>query len=139
MSNAYGNGYKLLDAKELYRQVVRKQWNQVADLPLKVVEMVVEVDLSTDKGTHAKPNYQPVKLLFVRGINNKEDRTAIRKDWALFLSTDTQLSSEKMLQIYALRWSVEVYLKEAQQLLGFLQEQTRSRCTLHMSCLPDIV
>jgi len=43
----HGNGYKLLDAKELYKRAVRMQWNQVADLPWKAVEMVVEIDLST--------------------------------------------------------------------------------------------
>ena len=31
-----------------------------------------------------------------------------------------------MLQVYALRWSIEVYFKEAKQHLGFLKEQTRS-------------
>jgi len=107
-------------------RMVRKQWTQVAELPWKAVEMVVEIDLSTDKAVDAKPDYRPVKLLFVRGINDKEDRTASRKDWALFLSTDAQLSSARMLQVYALRWSIEVYFKEAKQHLGFLQEQTRS-------------
>ena len=122
----HGKGYKLLDAKALYRQPVRKQWDQVADLPWKAVEMIVEVDLSTEKGVYAQPDYQPMKLLFVRGINDKEDRTASRTDWALFLSTDATMSSAKMLQIYSLRWSIEVYFKEAKQHLGFLQEQTRS-------------
>lgn len=122
----HGKGYRLLDAKGLYRRAVRKQWNQVAELPWKAVEMSVEIDLSTDTGSKAKPAYRKVKLLFVRGINDKEDRTASKKDWALFLSTDAQLDSGKMLQIYALRWSIEVYFKEAKQHLGFLQEQTRS-------------
>ncbi|MFK8083374.1 MAG: transposase [Granulosicoccus sp.] len=116
----HGNGYTLLDANELYRRAVRKQWVQVADLPCKAVEMVVEIDLSTAKGRHATPSYQPVKLLFVRGINDKEDRTASRKDWALFLSTDASISSAKTLQVYALRWSIEVYFREAKQHLGIL-------------------
>ena len=67
-----------------------------------------------------------MKLLFVRGINDKEDRTASRTDWALFISTDASMNSAKMLQIYALRLSIEVYFKEAKQRLGCLQEQTRS-------------
>ena len=46
------------------------------------------------------------------------------KDWALFLTTDLQLSMSKMLEIYALRWGIEVYFKEAKQHLGFLKEQT---------------
>ncbi|MCP3866544.1 MAG: transposase [Gammaproteobacteria bacterium] len=47
-----------------------------------------------------------------------------KKDRALFLTTDTKLSMSKMLETYALRWSIEVYFKEAKQHLGFLQEQT---------------
>lgn len=122
----HGYGYRMLNAQQLYRRAVRKQWTQVADLPWKAVEMTVEIDLSTEKGANAKPKYQSVKLLFVRGINDKEDLSASRKDWALFLSTNANMSSAKMLQIYALRWSIEVYFKEAKQHLGFLQEQTRS-------------
>lgn len=122
----HASGYRFLDAKELYRRAVRKQWTQVADLPWKAVEMVVDIDLSTQTGVNAQPKYRSVKLLFVRGINDKEDRTASRKDWALFLSTDAGISSAKMLQVYALRWSIEVYFKEAKQHLGFLQEQTRT-------------
>jgi hypothetical protein len=32
----------------------------------------------------------------------------------------------KMLEVYALRWGIEVYFKEAKQHLGFLTEQTTS-------------
>ncbi|MCU7893754.1 MAG: transposase, partial [Candidatus Thiodiazotropha sp. (ex Lucinoma aequizonata)] len=31
---------------------------------------------------------------------------------------------QRMLEIYALRWGIEIYFKEAKQHLGFLQEQT---------------
>ena len=48
------------------------------------------------------------------------------KDWALFLCTDAQLSTTWMLEVYALRWGIEVYVKVAKQHLGFLSEQTRS-------------
>jgi len=105
---------------------VREKWEQVADLPWKAVEMRVEIDLSTANGKHAKPDYRAVKLLFVRGINDQEYRTASRKNWALFLSTDADISSAKMLQFNALRWSIEVHFKEAKQHLGFLQEQLRT-------------
>jgi hypothetical protein len=33
-------------------------------------------------------------------------------DWAVFLSTDVNLEAAKVLEIYALRWAVEVYFKE---------------------------
>jgi hypothetical protein len=57
-------------------------------------------------------------------LTNPGESDAGRKDWALFLSTDVQLSMSKMLEIYALRWGIEVYFKEAKQHLGFLKEQT---------------
>lgn len=47
-----------------------------------------------------------------------------KKDWALFLTTDVNISMGRMLQVYALRWGIEVYFKEAKQHLGFLKEQT---------------
>ena len=64
-----------------------------------------------------------VKLLFVRGVNEEKQRAG-KHDWALFLSTDTHLSDERILEIYALRWGIEVYFKEAKQKLGFLKEQS---------------
>lgn len=115
-----------LDAKELYQQAIRKHWRKVQGMPWKAVEMQVEVDLSTETRKGAKPAYQPLKLLFVRGVNEDPDVDGSKKDWALFLSTDPQLSTCKMLEVYALRWSIEVYFKEAKQHLGFLCEQTIS-------------
>jgi IS4 transposase len=40
------------------------------------------------------------------------------------LSTGVNLEAAKVLEIYALRWAVEVYFKEAKQHLGFLKEQS---------------
>ncbi len=48
-----------------------------------------------------------------------------KNDWALFLTTDSQMCDEKKLEVYALRWGIEVYFKEAKQKLGFLKEQSR--------------
>ena len=42
----------------------------------------------------------------------------------MFLSNDIELSAEEILEIYALRWSIEVYFKEVKQHFGFLKEQT---------------
>ena len=65
-----------------------------------------------------------VRLLFVRGLTEPGEVDAGQKDWALFLSTDVQIGMSKMLEIYALRCSIEVYFKEAKQHPGFLKEQT---------------
>jgi len=40
---------------------MRNQRYQVADLPCKAVEMVVEIDLSVETGSDAMPDYQLVK------------------------------------------------------------------------------
>lgn len=56
---------------------------------------------------------------------NEAKQQASKHDWALFLTTDYQLEDEKILEIYALRWGIEVYFKEAKQKLGFLKEQSR--------------
>jgi hypothetical protein len=63
-----------------------------------------------------------VKLLFVRGANEDKEQAG-KHNWALFLTTDSQMDDETMLEIYALRCAREVYFKEAKQQLGFLKEQ----------------
>jgi hypothetical protein len=117
-----GRKKQLLNAQELYSYVVKREWKKVRSLPWKAVTLDVEVNLA-EKG-NKKPQWQSVKLLFVRGLKEPDDAEVGKKDWALFLTTDMQLSMSKILEIYALRWGIEVYFKEAKQHLGFLQEQT---------------
>lgn len=119
-----GRKRQLLDAKALYAHAVKGEWRKVRGLPWKAVEVAVELDLS--EGHNTAPKWHTVKLLFVRGINALGEAEAGKKDWALFLTTDTRLSASKMLEVYALRWGIEVYFKEAKQHLGFLKEQTTS-------------
>ena len=53
---------------------------------------------------------KPLKLFFSRqGQNGK---------WKVFVTTDTSLSFIQMIEIYQIRWSIEVFFKEAKQLLG---------------------
>jgi len=118
------NGQKkqLLNAQELYTYAVKREWKKVRGLPWKAVTLDVELDLA-EKGVK-KSRWQPVRLLFVRGLKELGEAEVSKKDWALFLTTDIKLSMSKMLETYALRWGIEVYFKEAKQHLGFLQEQT---------------
>jgi hypothetical protein len=52
----------------------------------------------------------PVKLFFSKqGKNGK---------WRMFLTTNTSLTFIEMVRIYQIRWSIEVFFKEAKQLLG---------------------
>jgi len=47
----------------------------------------------------------------------------------VFLTTDCHLSPQKIVELYSLRWAIEVYFKEVKQHLGFLTEQAR-----HYAC-----
>ena len=117
-----GRKKQLLNAQELYSYAVKREWKKVRGMPWKAVMLDVELDLA--EKNEKKPRWQPVRLLFVRGLKELDETDVSKKDWALFLTTDTKLSMSKMLETYALRWGIEVYFKEAKQHLGFLQEQT---------------
>lgn len=59
----------------------------------------------------------PVRLYFCR--------FPYQKEWRLFLSTDTSLTFLTMLEIYSIRWTIEVFFKEAKQHLKLGQCQSR--------------
>lgn len=46
--------------------------------------------------------------------------------WKVFLCTDTKLSFIKMIEIYQIRWTIEVFFKESKQLLGLGRCQSNS-------------
>ncbi len=111
-----------LDAKEIYHRAVKGEWKKVRGMPYRAVPVDVELDLA-NKG-EKNPKRIKVRLLFVRGAAADGKACVGKKDWALFLTTAADMSLTKILEIYALRWSIEVYFKEAKQHLGFLKEQT---------------
>ena len=113
---------KLLCAKQLYQQHVKGQWQTLSNVPYQSKSIVVELNLATSDKEPAQ--WAKIKLLFVRSVN-EEKQQASKHDWALFLTTDSQMNDETILEIYALRWGIEVYFKEAKQKLGFLKEQSR--------------
>ena len=120
-----GDGEKRqLDAKQLYAREVKRRWRKVRGLPWRAVS--VEGELEVSAGRQEPPEWKSIQLLFVRGVNEPGEPEVGKKDWALFLCTDAKLAMSKMLEVYALRWGIEVYFKEAKQHLGFLGEQTRT-------------
>ena len=113
----------LLDVRALYRRVVRKHWQKLNGLGYQVYPVDVELSL---EGSGGEPQWVPVRLLFVRGLAETDQDVAGPKHWAVFLCTDRTLSTVDILETYALRWSIEVYFKEAKQYLGLLWEQTET-------------
>jgi len=52
----------------------------------------------------------PVTLFF--------SRVGTKGEWKVILTTDTQLSFQQTIEIYQIRWSIEVFFKETKQLLN---------------------
>jgi hypothetical protein len=60
----------------------------------------------------------PVKLFLVKqGLGNKGS-------WKIMLTTDPNLSFIKLMETYHIRWSIEVYFKEAKQYLALGESQS---------------
>lgn len=112
------------NAQQLYQEAVRKHWTACADTPYQCVSVEVELDLASS--AKAPAQWVKAQLLYVRGAAKDDKPTVGKKDWALFLTTDLALSPQQILEIYALRWGIEVYFKEAKQYLGWLKEQTET-------------
>ncbi len=101
-------------ATELYA-LVKRRMKRIKGMSYRMFALNVELNISKDD---KKPEWINVKLLFSSSIDRKKE------NWVVFLSTDTTLTSEEILEVYSLRWSVEVYFKEIKQHFGFLKEQT---------------
>ena len=110
-----------MDVKALYKFCVRCQWQKIPGLPYLAKALNVELNLSSN--SDEPENFIKVRLLFVRGVNPDKSQPA-KHDWAVFLTTDISLEPQRILELYAMRWAIEVYFKEAKQYLGFLKEQS---------------
>ncbi len=51
-------------------------------------------------------------------------RKGINGAWHTIISTDTNLAFNRMIEIYNIRWTIEVFFKEAKQLLGLGKNQS---------------
>lgn len=113
---------QMLNAVELFQKAVRKQWNKIPGTPYQAKTLRVEINLANKPSDPA--DWITVRLQFVRGCDEDSKPQTGKHDWALFLCTDAALPPQKILEIYALRWGIEVYFKESKQNLGMLKEQT---------------
>jgi DDE superfamily endonuclease len=112
---------KELDIQTLYKRCVRKAWQPIHGQKHHANAIDVELNLAGAKGPE---QWVKVRLLFVRGNAGDTQQTVGKHDWAVFLTTDTALSGTEILELYSMRWAIEVYFKEAKQHLGFLKEQS---------------
>jgi hypothetical protein len=104
-------------ATQLYVKVQRRLRPQNRRARYKTASLVVSLNLATE-------DRQPAHWVEVRLVFSAPVRASSADTWVVFLCTDVSLSDAKILEVYALRWSIEVYFKEIKQHLGFLKEQS---------------
>lgn len=110
-----------MDVKALYKSCIRCKWQKIPGQPYLAKALDVELNLSSMPDEAEK--WIKVRLLFVRGVDQEKAQPG-KHDWAVFLTTDISLEPQRILELYAMRWAIEVYFKEAKQYLGFLKEQS---------------
>lgn len=110
-----------MDLNALFQHSIRGQWQKITGQLYQA--KVLDVELNLNKSEESE-KYIKVRLLFVRGMVEQDKTQVGRHDWAAFFTTDLSLTPQRILELYAMRWAIEVYFKEAKQHLGFLQEQS---------------
>jgi DDE superfamily endonuclease len=104
-------------ASQLYAKVQRRMRPKNRRAQYKTASLTVRINLETEAR-------QPERCVEVRLVFSAPVRASSANTWILFLCTKVTLSDAKILEVYALRWSIEVYFKEIKQHLGFLKEQS---------------
>ena len=107
-------------AKMLY-ELIKRRMKAGRGQRFRTFSLSVEINLS---GT----NWIPVTLLF------SKPRKETKDGWCVILCTDTSYSAERILELYALRWGIEVYFKEVKQGMGWMKEQS-GRYTVHYASI----
>jgi hypothetical protein len=114
---AYRHHGRVYTAGQLYGLIQRRMRPQNRRARFKTASLIVSLNLETEER-------QPARWVEVRLVFSAPVRAHSADTWVVFLCTDVKLSEAKILEVYALRWSIEVYFKEIKQNLGFLKEQS---------------
>jgi hypothetical protein len=110
----HGHSYTIY---QLYALVQRRMRPVNRRSRFKTASLIVGLNLETDSRQSAR--WVEVRLVFSAPV-----RAASADTWVVFLCTNVELSEAKVLEVYSLRWSIEVYFKEIKQNLGLLKEQS---------------
>ena len=114
---AYEYQGRRYNATQLYALVQRRMRPLNRRARYKTASLTVRLNLQVEAG-------QPDHWVEVRLVFSAPVRARSADTWVVFLCTDVTLSDARILEVYALRWSIEVYFKELKQHLGFLKEQS---------------
>ena len=123
-------------AQSLYTKYQRKLQSISEQGLYKTYRIEAEINLETNP---KKPErWQKVVFLVLSAPKRSESG-----HWVIFLSTDLSLNAEELLSVYAKRWSIEVYFKEAKQSFGLLAEQSGkyqvSYASIHLAAVRYLI
>jgi len=110
----HGHAYTVY---QLYALVQRRMRPVNRRARFKTASLIVSLNLETD-------SRKPARWVEVRLVFSAPVQAASADTWVVFLCTNVALSEAKILEVYSLRWSIEVYFKEIKQNLGFFKEQS---------------
>ncbi|HSO66762.1 MAG TPA: transposase, partial [Desulfatirhabdiaceae bacterium] len=92
--------------KQLWSQFAKKQLRWIDGYPVKGCCLIVSL-----------PETGEVKLLFTSDGH---------RNWHGFLATDLSLSASQIVDYYSRRWAIEVFFKDAKQMLYLGKEQSKT-------------
>jgi hypothetical protein len=72
------------------------------------------------------PQTGQVQILFISDLSACNAQADGKKQWHPFLCTDLELEPSEILKYYARRWSIEVFFKDAKQMLYLGKEQSET-------------
>ena len=110
----YQYNKKLFTAKGLYRKF-RKQMVKVKGKSFHACVITIQYNISEKQNA---PEWIEAQLVFSRM------KSAPKSSWVVILCTDVDMVLSDILEVYALRWNIEVYFKEIKQYFGFGKEQS---------------
>lgn len=98
-----GQSYTL---KQLWQKVARRQTTFLSKFQVKAVCLNVSLPKTGD-----------VRILFISDG---------KKQWHALLSTDLEIEASRILDYYSRRWAIEVFFKDAKQMLRLGKEQSKT-------------
>jgi hypothetical protein len=105
-----------MDAASLFQSAVRGQWENISGQPYQSKTLDVELNLNDPEDKAER--WIKVRLLFVRGVADADKAQPGKHDWALFLTTDVGLSPQRIPELYAMRWAIEIHHQQNRYKLG---------------------
>lgn len=125
---------KLYNAKELYK-LFRRKMQPAGGGRFRSYAFKAELNLNKKGET---PRWIDVQLMLSRPTRNRN-----KNGWVLSLCTDMEVSVDRMIELYLMRWSIEVFFKECKQNLGWLNNQSgnfvSSYASIHLSSLRYLI